>query len=115
MDCISCEYPTFCFMHKQRGLVLKIMHAEYYEWPTIKGRLTIEIDQQKPWLWDLCLDGTPLRRGYNDPDKAAFDANRSDVGDPRINSILRGIYAPGDLRVWSQSRSEQASKNNENN
>jgi hypothetical protein len=87
------------------------MYADYYRW----GKLTIEKDTQNPWLWDLCLNGTPLRKGYIDPNQAAYEANHADVGDSGINSILKGNYAPSDLRVWSQSRGDVFRNNNERN
>ena len=77
--------------------------------------MTIENDQEHPWLWDLCLNGSPLRKGYTDPDQAAFEANAKDVGDPRINSILQGVYVPSDLRNWSPSPLKQFPQNNQRN
>ena len=97
------------------SLAFKIMQLDYYGWKTIKGLLTIETNQQKPWLWDLCLDGTPIRRGYNDPNQAAFDANKSDVGDERINSILKKIYVPSDLSQWLQAPCEQFQNKQQHN
>ena len=77
--------------------------------------MTIELDDRSPWKWDLCLDGTPIRKGYTDPNEAAFEANRKDVGDPQINSLLRGLYVPGDLRAWSKTKLVHAEENNQLN
>jgi hypothetical protein len=87
------------------------MFANYYSW----GKLSIEKNKLHPWLWDLCLNGAPLKSGYNDPDQAASEANESDVGDEGINSVLRKHYAPGDLSQWSQSSSKPFQTNHQNN
>jgi len=86
-----------------------------YRWPTPKGDLTIEKDNEHPWLWDLCFNGAPLRKGYTDPDKAAWEANQSDVGDEKINSFLRNFFAPSDLRQWMQMPARTFQNSNQNN
>jgi hypothetical protein len=87
------------------------MFADYYAW----GKLSIEKNKHDSWLWDLCLNGTPIKSGYNDPNQAADEAHKKDVGDEEINSILKRHYAPSDLRVWNQSPRKSFQNNHENN
>jgi hypothetical protein len=91
------------------------MHSDYYEWRTAKGPLTIEKSHQHPWCWDLCLNGMPIQKGYNDPNQAVVDANKSDFGDETKNSILKGIFVHWDIKQWSTWPSQTVEKKHQNN
>ena len=84
------------------------MTSDYYEYKTIKGILTLRL---KGCNWELRLftesnpDGIELRSDYTDPDQAAFDASRSDFGLKELDELLRGVYAPSDLKQWRTSPS----------
>ena len=91
--------------------VSKRMFSGYYTW----GKFSIEKNKHHPWLWDLCLNGAPLQKGYEDPNQAAFDAHQSDVGDKVKNSILKKYFAPSDLRQWSESPNKHFRNNQQNN
>jgi hypothetical protein len=91
------------------------MDSDYYEWPTSRGPVTIERNEESPGLWDLYLNGAPLQEGYNDPDEAAFDANKADFGNANKIYLLKGIYVPSDLSQWRTTPTNNRKKIIQNN
>ncbi|HEX5399439.1 MAG TPA: hypothetical protein VFY06_10370 [Verrucomicrobiae bacterium] len=79
------------------------MEYDRYLFRSNKGEVVVCPNEERPYLWDLRIDGKLICAAYyRSPEEAALRAYERDLGDEELNKIYVGLRVPSDICQWTR-------------